>query len=120
MGKFMVMENDKKQWWFNLEANNNKTIGTSQMYTSKSNCEKGINSVRDNCDASIVDITQGDSDSGSRYEMFEGSDNQYYFRLIASNGEKILKSEGYTKKTNCKNGINSVRDNALNAEIVYK
>lgn len=48
----------------------------------------------------------------TKFEMFTGADNQFYFRLKASNSEVILKSEGYTTKQNCRNGIASVKANA--------
>lgn len=49
-----------------------------------------------------------------RFEIFTGADNQFYFRLKAGNGEKILKSEGYTQKHNAVSGIESVKLNAPN------
>ena len=30
-----------------------------------------------------------------RYEVFEGTDGQFYFRRVASNGEIVASSEGY-------------------------
>ncbi|NER62204.1 YegP family protein [Pseudomonas sp. MAFF212428] len=45
----------------------------------------------------------------AKFEIFLGTNRQYYFRLKASNGEKILASEGYTTKANCQNGIQSVK-----------
>jgi len=47
-----------------------------------------------------------------KFEMYTGKDNQYRFRLKARNGEIILKSEGYTAKSNCEKGIESVKKNA--------
>ena len=44
-----------------------------------------------------------------KYEVFQGKDQQYYFRLKAANGEIILSSEGYTTKNACHNGIASVQ-----------
>ena len=37
---------------------------------------------------------------------------EFQFVLKAGNGEPILVSEGYTTKTNCHNGIESVRKNS--------
>lgn len=45
----------------------------------------------------------------SRYEIFLGSNSQYYFRLKAENGQVILQSEGYVTKAGCTNGVESVR-----------
>ncbi len=41
-------------------------------------------------------------------------DGQFYFNLLAGNGQSILKSEAYTTKPACLNGINSVKTNASN------
>lgn len=46
----------------------------------------------------------------AKFEIFNGKDNQFYFRLVASNGEIIGSSEGYTQKHNATNGINSVKE----------
>lgn len=39
-------------------------------------------------------------------------DGQFYFNLVAGNGQTILKSEAYTTKAACLNGIESVKKNA--------
>ncbi|WP_125782579.1 MULTISPECIES: YegP family protein [Pseudoalteromonas] len=44
-----------------------------------------------------------------RFEVFQGTNSQYYFRLKSANHEIILASEGYTTKANCLNGIQSVK-----------
>lgn len=48
-----------------------------------------------------------------KFTIFNGKDGQFYFRLVARNGEPILASEGYTNKSGCENGINSVKENAV-------
>jgi len=49
----------------------------------------------------------------AKFEIFKSTANQnYYFRLKATNGEIILGSEGYTTKVNCRGGIASVKTNA--------
>ena len=48
-----------------------------------------------------------------KFTIFTGKDGQFYFRLVARNGEPILASEGYVSKSGCKNGINSVKKNAV-------
>lgn len=49
-----------------------------------------------------------------RFEIFTGSNKQYYFRLRSANNEIILVSEGYITKANCNNGIQSVKTHAPN------
>jgi uncharacterized protein YegP (UPF0339 family) len=41
-----------------------------------------------------------------------GANGQYYFSLKADNGQKILAGEGYTSKSACTNGIDSVKNNS--------
>ena len=45
----------------------------------------------------------------AKFEIFQGDDHQFYFRLRAAQGERILRSEGYTSKQGAKNGIEAVR-----------
>ena len=47
-----------------------------------------------------------------KFEIYQGKDDQYYFRLKAGNGETTLTGEGYKAKQGCKNGIESVKKNA--------
>ncbi len=47
-----------------------------------------------------------------KFEVYQDAKSEYRFRLKASNGQKILASEGYTTKANCMNGIESVRTNS--------
>ena len=54
-----------------------------------------------------------------KFEVYEGKDGQWYFRLKAGNGEIIARgSEGYTTKAACLKGIDSVKRNAPEAPIV--
>ena len=51
-----------------------------------------------------------------KFTLYTGSDDQFYFRLSARNGEIILSSEGYTSKSGCMNGIEAVKENATDDE----
>lgn len=49
-----------------------------------------------------------------KFEIFQSDKNQkYYFNLKAKNGQVILSSQGYEQKSGAKNGIESVRKNAV-------
>ena len=50
--------------------------------------------------------------------MYEDKAGEFRFRLKARNGEVIATSEGYKTKASCENGIESVKKNAPDAEIV--
>lgn len=40
------------------------------------------------------------------------ANNEYQFNLKADNGQTILRSEGYSSKASCENGVESVRQNS--------
>jgi hypothetical protein len=44
--KFEIKKSNDGQYYFNLIAPNNEIIATSEMYTTKQNCENGINAVK--------------------------------------------------------------------------
>lgn len=57
----------------------------------------------------------------AKFEVYQsGEKNEYRFRLVASNGQNILSSEGYSAKAGCMNGIESVRKNAQNINAFEK
>lgn len=45
---FEIHKSSDGQYYFLLKAGNGKTIATSEMYTTKDSCKKGIQSVKDN------------------------------------------------------------------------
>ncbi|WP_422104640.1 YegP family protein [Winogradskyella sp.] len=53
----------------------------------------------------------------AKFIIKKRSNGEYMFNLKAGNGETIATSEGYTTKQGCKNGIQSVKDNAPYAEV---
>lgn len=48
-----------------------------------------------------------------KFELKKAKDGQFYFNLLAGNGEIILTSEMYKAKASAENGIESVRKNAV-------
>jgi uncharacterized protein YegP (UPF0339 family) len=44
-----------------------------------------------------------------KFEVFTDRTGEFRFNLLASNGQVILSSEGYTRKASCQKGIESVR-----------
>lgn len=51
-----------------------------------------------------------------KFQIYEGNDGKHYFRLTARNGQNILSSQGYSSKANCKNGVESVKNNGTSAD----
>ncbi|MBU7042127.1 MAG: YegP family protein [Theionarchaea archaeon] len=53
----------------------------------------------------------------AKFEVYTDSSGEFRFRLKAPNGEIIAVSEGYTTKSACMNGIESVKKNAPQATV---
>ena len=49
----------------------------------------------------------------AKFEITMRKNGEFQFNLKASNGEDILTSEGYTTKSACLNGVESVKKNAV-------
>ena len=52
----------------------------------------------------------------AKFVVFKGFD--WYFRLVAANGEVILQSEGYTRRVDCVDTIQTIQEIAPGAKIV--
>lgn len=119
MGKFVVKETTSGVK-FDLVAGNGQIIATSEVYSAEASCLKGIESVKKNAPiANVEDQTEETvvTATNPKFEMYKDKAGEYRFRLKARNGEIIATSEGYTSKSGCENGIESVRKNAPDAEI---
>jgi len=77
MGKFEISKRKNGEFQFNLKAGNGQVILSSEGYTKKENCKKGIESVRKN------------SQVESRFEKLESKNGKSYFNLKATNGQII-------------------------------
>lgn len=119
MGKFIIKET-KTGFVFNLKAGNGEVIATSEVYSSLSSCKNGIASVKKNAPiAAVEDQTVADfaKAKNPKFEIYNDKAGEFRFRLKAGNGEIIAASEGYKAKDSCKNGIESVKKNAPDADI---
>ncbi len=120
MGKFVV-RTVPSGIKFDLKAANSQVIATSEVYNSEASCLKGLESVRKNAPiANVEDQTVEDFKTAvnPKFEIYTDKKGEFRFRLKARNGEIIATSEGYVAKAGCLNGIESVRKNAPDAEIV--
>jgi len=119
MGKFVVKET-ATGFKFDLKAGNGEVIATSEVYTAKASCLGGIESVRACCIGEIEDQTVENVEAKKhpKFELYLDKAGEYRFRLKARNGEIIATGEGYKSKAGCVGGIESIKKNAPDAEIV--
>ena len=57
---------------------------------------------------------------GAYFKIFKDAAGEFRFNLHAPNGERILHSEGYSQKSGCLNGIESVRTHSASASNFEK
>ena len=105
-GKFELKKTESGKYMFNLKAGNGQIILVSQMYESKDSAENGIESVRRN------------SADDARFERKVAKNGEPFFSLTATNGQNIGKSETYSSESAMENGVESVKTNAPDAEVV--
>lgn len=105
MGKFVITKRVNGEFQFSLKAGNGQEILRSEGYSSKNNCENGIESVKRN------------SQDDSKFDRKTAANGKPYFNLKATNGQIIGTSEMYESEAGRDNGIESVKKNAPEATI---
>lgn len=103
--KFQIYKGSDDQFYFRLCAGNGEVILASEGYTSKAGCQNGIESVKEN------------AESDERFQRKVSGDNQFYFILVALNGEPIGNSEMYSSEAACEGGVSAVKRVATVAPI---
>ena len=120
MGKFVIRKVNSGIK-FDLKAGNGEVIATSEVYSSEAGCRNGIASVQKNAPVANVGNQTVEGYEVQRHPKFEvhaDKAGEFRFRLKATNGQVIATSEGYKALASCMNGIESVKKNAVDAQIV--
>ena len=126
MGMFIIKKTPTGFNFSLLAANKEKIAVASQVYSTKSSCKGGIDSVgrqSKRCidEGRIEDQTLKTPTTSTcpKFEIYFDKAGLYRYRLIASNGESVCMSEeGYKSKSGVMNGIRSVAINSQNPEII--
>jgi len=102
--KFQIYRDNAQEYRHRLKAGNNEiTLHASEGYTRKQSCQEGIASVKVN---SPLDF---------RYKRYKAKNDQFYFVLVAGNGEPLAVSEYYPTQAIMEKGIVSVKRDAPGA-----
>jgi len=112
---YKILEAVNGEYYFNLVAANGKIIGTSETYDSKSNAQRGADTVKSLVSKQLR--IEAAATGGAHFSVFEGSDGDSYFHLRAVNGEIVLQSEGYESESGAVSAIDSVRTNGADLEM---
>ncbi len=102
---FEIYTDKAGEFRFRLKAKNGQNILASEGYKQKASCENGIESVRKN------------SQDDSKFELKETDSGKWRFNLKATNGQVIGTSQLYETESGAKNGIASVKTNAVDAIV---
>ncbi len=123
-GKFDIQKAKDGRFFFNLYASNHTVIAYSQIYSSTSGAMNGINSVIANAAKSPIEDTTLKNPTElacPKWEIYIDKAGEYRFRLYASNGQCICHAaHGYSSKSGCKGGIDSIGRFASDAATIDK
>ena len=121
MGKFVIKKTNTG-FTFSLKAGNGEVIAIGgEVFNTMASVKNSIESVIKNAQiANVEDQTVEGyaTEKHPKFEIYLDKKGEYRFRLKARNGEPIAASEGYVAKASCKNGIESVRKNVVDAKVV--
>ena len=119
MGKFVIKKNIG--YTFSLKAENGEIIAIGgEVFNTLQSCKDSIKSVVAIAPVAALEDQTADgytTEKCPKFEIYLDKAGEFRFRLKARNGEPVLASEGYTAKSSCKNGIESVRKNVVDATV---
>ena len=122
-GQLQVSEDKHGLWQFKLLATNKRLLVASANYTTQASCERAANSFKKF--AYISQIVELDEDNEHLFEEIKldktsdkkggkivvtGSENEYEFKLLASNGVILCSSVTYGSKMAALNAILSFKE----------
>lgn len=102
---YQIRPTTDSKFMFNLKAENNQVILTSQVYEQKQSALDGIASV------------QANGPFSKNFEHKLSTANEPYFVLKAQNGEIIGNSQMYSSQAAAEAGIASAQINSRSVEI---
>lgn len=111
---FVLKKGKAGKYYFTLvSAANGQTLGTGEMYSSKSKAEAGMKTARGYV---LGEPKLDDWTKQCGMELYEDAAKEMRFRMVAGNGEIVLKSEGYKSEQGAKDGIDTVIDHGADHE----
>lgn len=94
--RFDVFQGADGRYYFNLHAGNGEIVLSSQGYLDEASALNATFSVAEN------------GASAARYDVRQAQNGQWYFNLLATNGQVIGTSEMYATKYNAERGRDAI------------
>ena len=111
---FELFEDAEGGWRWRLVHENGNVIGDSgEGYASKSNAKRAMNRVREH--VAGADYLRIDP---AAFEIYRDAAGDHRWRLVHENGNVLADSgEGYSSRAKARQGLDSVRSNAPDADV---
>ena len=112
-GYMVVKPTKDNRFVYVVVAGNKEVIAKgAQTYASVATCRGAVESVAKIAKSVPIEdqtLTKYEEQKFPKFELYMDKGGKYRFRLFASNGQQLLAcTQGYTQKSSCKNGIQSV------------
>jgi uncharacterized protein YegP (UPF0339 family) len=91
--KFQVFKGIDARYYFHMRAQNGEIVLQSESYSAKASATNGVESVREN------------GANAARYQLRDAADGQFYFVLVAGNGQIIARGETYASRAGAEAGV---------------
>ena len=128
-GKFVIYQDKNGNYYYKLKTANNRLLCVGEIYKSKEQCLKAVESVKRIAkDAKIMDeifdgaqydryipaplSTEIKKGARGKWRVESTADGAYSAKLYANNGQLMLATEEVAQKTSAKNAIEIVKKNA--------
>lgn len=104
MSRYVITKKDNGDYQFDLESDTGNVIFTSESFSTKKNCKKGIKSVKSNA---LLP---------NQYERKKEEDESYFI-LRSQKGKIMGMSQSYKSESGFENAILSVMQTAPDAPM---
>ena len=111
---FELYEDAAGEWrWRLVHENGNVIADSGEGYASKGNVKRAMEGVRSHADS--ADYLRIDP---AGFEIYRDAAGEYRWRLVHENGEILADSgQGYASRQKARQGVDSVRSNAGEADV---
>ena len=135
-GRFLIYQDKAKNFYYKLKTSTNRLLCVGEIYTTRDQCEKAVESVKRIAASSpvsdelvegmkYVDYTPVKVDSydvkkGARgkWKVETTEEGKYCARLYASNGQLMLATEEVSMRRSALSAIESVKKNSAQGNFI--
>lgn len=131
---FVIYQDKKNNFYYKLKNANNRLLCVGEIYTTKDQCQKAVESVKrlvktavkvpeineseKYVDYTPVDIKSYDGKAKGKWKIESTDGGKYLAKLFASNGQLMLATEEVASKKTVLNAIESVKKNAVDGNFI--